>query len=607
MSAPEPVTTAGTVRSAGPPQASTAPSGGSAVLASSVLTDAGAVTSVGAPLLQVRNLSTFFPIRTGTIRAVDGVSFDVERGKTLCVVGESGSGKSVTARSILQIVDEPGRIMGGSMLLHRPDGSSVDLAKLGRRSREIRAVRGAEIAMIFQEPMSSLSPVHTVGNQIMEVLILHLKMSKQQARARCVELLTQVEIPNPDRAVDRYTFEFSGGMRQRVMIAMALACNPSLLIADEPTTALDVTTQAEILDLIKNLQKSHGMAVMFITHDMGVVAEIADQVIVMNHGKVVETGPVDTIFHAPQDPYTQMLIGSVTKLGRTADIRLKRAPIPATAEPILRVRDLSMVFGDAKKGSVRAVDGVSLSVMPGESLGIVGESGSGKTTMGRCLLRVYEPNSGAIDYRRADGSVVDIVTADKHTLKACRREIRMIFQDPVGSLNPRMTVAQIVGEPLLVNGLAKGKDLDDRVAELLQNVGLEPAWRERYPHAFSGGQRQRIGIARALALNPRIIVADEATSALDVSLRSQMLDLLLNLQDKLGLSFIFISHDIAVIRYFCDRVAVMYRGKVVETGETNQVCDAPTHPYTQALLSAIPQPDPRARGMHKRFRYQPQG
>jgi peptide/nickel transport system ATP-binding protein len=338
-----------------------------------------------------------------------------------------------------------------------------------------------------------------------------------------------------------------------------------------------------------------------------VVAEIADKVIVMNQGKVVETGSVDAIFHAPQDPYTQMLIGSVTKLGRTADIRLKRPPIASTVEPILQVRDLSMFFGDARKGSVKAVDGVSLSVLPGESLGIVGESGSGKTTMGRCLLRVYDPHAGAIDYRRPDGSVVDIVTADKATLKACRREIRMIFQDPVGSLNPRMTVAQIVGEPLLVNGLAKGRDLDDQVAVLLQNVGLEPAWRERYPHAFSGGQRQRIGIARALALNPRIIVADEATSALDVSLRSQMLDLLLNLQDKLGLSFIFISHDIAVIRYFCDRVAVMYRGKVVETGETNQVCDAPTHPYTQALLSAIPQPDPRARGMHKRFRYQPQG
>jgi peptide/nickel transport system ATP-binding protein len=556
-------------------------------------------------LLQVRDLRTHFPIRTGVLKAVDGVSFDVERGKTLCVVGESGSGKSVTARSILQIVDEPGRIVSGSMLLHRPDGSSVDLAQLGKRSKEIRAVRGAEIAMIFQEPMSSLSPVHTVGNQIMEVLQLHLKMDKRQARARCVELLTQVEIPNPDKAVDRYTFEFSGGMRQRVMIAMSLACNPALLIADEPTTALDVTTQAEILDLIKKLQVSHGMAVMFITHDMGVVAEIADQVIVMHHGKVVETGPVEDIFHAPREPYTQMLIGSVTKLGRTADIRLKRPPIPAAALPILEVRDLQLHFGSAK-APIKAVDGVSLHVMPGESLGIVGESGSGKTTMGRCLLRVYDPKAGSIAYRRADGSVVDMVTADKHTLKDCRREIRMIFQDPVGSLNPRMTVAQIVGEPLLVNNLARGKELDDRVAELLQSVGLEPAWRERYPHAFSGGQRQRIGIARALALNPRLIVADEATSALDVSLRSQMLDLLLNLQDKLGLSFIFISHDIAVIRYFCDRVAVMYRGKVVETGETNQVCDSPTHAYTQALLSAIPQPDPRARSMHKRFRYNPQ-
>ena len=556
-------------------------------------------------LLKVRDLQTYFPIRTGTIKAVDGVSFDVQRGKTLCVVGESGSGKSVTARSILQIVDEPGRIMGGSMLLHRADGSSLDLAQLGQRSREIRAVRGAEIAMIFQEPMSSLSPVHTVGNQIMEVLTLHLKMSKDQARARCVELLTQVEIPNPAKAVDRYTFEFSGGMRQRVMIAMALACKPALLIADEPTTALDVTTQAEILDLIKNLQKTQGMAVMFITHDMGVVAEIADEVIVMNHGRVVETGSVDAIFHAPQDPYTQMLINSVTKLGRTADIRLKRPPIASAAEPILQVRGLQQYFGSAKT-LVKAVDGVSFDVMPGESLGIVGESGSGKTTMGRCLLRVYEPHAGSINYRRADGSVVDIVQANKQTLKDCRREMRMIFQDPVGSLNPRMTVAQIVGEPLLVNGIATGKALDERVAELLQNVGLEPAWRERYPHAFSGGQRQRIGIARAIALNPRVIIADEATSALDVSLRSQMLDLLLNLQDKLGLSFVFISHDIAVIRYFCDRIAVMYRGKIVETGETNQVCDAPTHPYTQALLSAIPQPDPRKRSMHKRFRYQPE-
>jgi peptide/nickel transport system ATP-binding protein len=554
-----------------------------------------------APLIEVRDLVTHFPTRTGVVKAVDGVSFSIPRGKTLCVVGESGSGKSVTARSILQIVDAPGRIVSGSMLFHR-DGGSVDLAKLDPRGRAIREIRGAEIAMIFQEPMSSLSPVHTVGDQIMEVLILHLRMSKKEARARCVELLGQVEIPNPGTAVDRYTFEFSGGMRQRVMIAMALACNPKLLIADEPTTALDVTTQAEILDLIRRLQREYGMAVMFITHDMGVVAEIADEVIVMYNGKVMEAGPVDTIFHAPQNDYTKMLIGSVQRLEQKAEIRLKRPPIDETAAPVIEVRDLVMHFGSAK-APVKAVDGVSLKVLPGETLGIVGESGSGKTTMGRCLLRAYDPNGGEMIYRRADGSTVDLVAAGKAELRACRREIRMIFQDPVGSLNPRMTVAQIIGEPLLVNRVADGKALDDRVAELMGQVGLNPDWRERYPHAFSGGQRQRIGIARAISLNPRVIVADEATSALDVSLRSQMLDLMMNLQDRLGLSYVFISHDIGVIRYMCDRVAVMYKGKVVETGYASQVCDAPEHPYTKALISAIPRPDPRQRSIHKRHRY----
>jgi peptide/nickel transport system ATP-binding protein len=554
------------------------------------------------PVLEVRDLATHFPVRAGVVKAVDGVSFSIARGRTLCVVGESGSGKSVTARSILQIVDAPGRIVAGSMVLNRADGSAVDLAKLDPRGREIRAIRGAEIAMIFQEPMSSLSPVHTVGEQIMEVLRLHRGMRKAAARARCVELLRQVEIPEPEKAVDRYTFEFSGGMRQRAMIAMALACDPQLLIADEPTTALDVTTQAEILDLIRRLQTAHGMAVMFITHDMGVVAEIADEVIVMYNGKVMETGPVDEIFHAPRNDYTKMLIGSVLKLESKAEIRLRRPPIPADARPVIEVRDLRMHFRSGKS-TTKAVDGVSLSVMPGETLGIVGESGSGKTTMGRCLLRVYEPTGGEISYRRADGSTVDLLAADKQTLRDCRREIRMIFQDPVGSLNPRMTVAQIVGEPLRVAGLAEGKELDDRVADLLTQVGLEPAWRERYPHAFSGGQRQRIGIARAIALNPRLVVADEATSALDVSLRAQMLDLMMGLQDRLGLSYVFISHDIGVIRYMCDRVAVMYRGKVVETGPTEQVCDAPTHPYTRALLSAIPRPDPRARSIHKRHRY----
>jgi peptide/nickel transport system ATP-binding protein len=556
----------------------------------------------GQPVLVVQDLVTHFPVRNGVVKAVDGVSFEVARGKTLCIVGESGSGKSVTARSILQIVDAPGRIISGSITLTRPDGSLTDLATLDPRGKAIRKVRGAEIAMIFQEPMSSLSPVHTVGDQIMEVLLLHLKMTKQQARARCLELLTQVEIPNPEKAIDRYTFEFSGGMRQRVMIAMALACNPALLIADEPTTALDVTTQAEILDLIRKLQDKQGMAVIFITHDMGVVAEIADDVLVMYHGKVMEFGPVDRIFHAPEDDYTKMLISSVVKLEQKAEIRLARPPLVASAPPVIEVKNLSMRFGSGPN-ALKALDDVSLHVNVGETLGIVGESGSGKTTMGRCLLRVYDPFGGSIHYRRPDGTTTDLVTADKPTLKSCRREIRMIFQDPVGSLNPRMTVSQIIAEPLLVNNIASGAELDERVAHLMEKVGLEPAWRERYPHAFSGGQRQRIGIARAIALDPRVIVADEATSALDVSLRSQMLDLLMKLQDELSISYVFISHDIGVIRYMCDRVAVMYRGKVVETGVTDHVCNTPEHPYTQALLSAIPRPDPRQRRIHQRFRY----
>jgi peptide/nickel transport system ATP-binding protein len=553
-------------------------------------------------ILEVRDLVTQFPVRAGLVKAVDGVSFDVYAGRTLAIVGESGSGKSVTARSILQIVDRPGRIVGGSMVLYRPDGTSVDLAKLHPLSRDIRQVRGREIAMIFQEPMSSLSPVHTVGDQIMEALILHLGMDKHQARARAIELMGQVEIPRAAQAVDRYTFEFSGGMRQRVMIAMALACKPQLLIADEPTTALDVTTQAEILDLIRRLQAEYGMGVMFITHDMGVVAEIADEVMVTYYGKVMETGSVKDIFLAPKNDYTRMLIGSVVRLEEKAELRRQRAPVPPETPPVVDIRNLQVTFGSGA-GAVKAVDGVSLTVKPGETLGIVGESGSGKTTMGRALLRVYEPKGGEILYRCADGKVVDLVGCDHRTLKDMRREIRMIFQDPVSSLNPRMTVAQIIGEPLLVNGIAKGKVLDDRVADLMQQVGLEPKWRERYPHAFSGGQRQRIGIARAVALRPRVIVADEATSALDVSIRSQMLDLMLKLQDEMNLAYIFISHDMSVIRYMCDRVAVMYRGRVVEEGPTDKVTNDPEHAYTKALLSAIPRPDPTQRRIHARHRY----
>ncbi len=556
------------------------------------------MTMTSDTILKVEDLKTYFPTRTGVFKAVDGVSFELKRGQTLCVVGESGSGKSVTARSILQIVDRPGRIESGSIILAKREGNAVDLAKLDPRGKEIRDVRGKEIAMIFQEPMSSLSPVHRIGEQIGEALRIHFGTPKKERRERVLELLRQVEIPRPETAIDRYTFEFSGGMRQRVMIAMALACRPSVLIADEPTTALDVTTQAEILDLIKKLQQSHGMAVLFITHDMGVVAEIADEVLVMYRGKVMEHGLVDKIFHAPQNDYTRALIGSVVKLEKKAEVRLSRPPIKPDTPALVEVKNLSLQF----PSGLKAVNGVSLTVRPGETLGIVGESGSGKTTMGRCLLRIYDPQEGEINYRRPDGNIIDLCSSNKSELKNIRREVRMIFQDPVGSLSPRKTVGQIIAEPLKLAGM-KGKELDDRVAELMQQVGLEPAWRERYPHAFSGGQRQRIGIARAIAVKPRLIVADEATSALDVSLRSQVLDLMMKLQDELGLSYVFISHDMSVIRYMCDRVAVMYRGRIVEEGETDQVVNHPAHDYTRALLSAIPHPDPRDRRIQKRFRY----
>jgi peptide/nickel transport system ATP-binding protein len=569
-----------------------------------------------AVVLEVEGLVTEFPMRQGPFRAVDDVSFALKAGRTLCVVGESGSGKSVTARSILQIVDEPGRITAGRILFHRHltarrSGAeeTIDLARLDARSRAIRNIRGRDIAMIFQEPMSSLSPVHTIGNQIVEAIRLHEPIGKKEARTRALELLRQVEIPNPETAIDRYTFEYSGGMRQRAMIAMALACRPSVLIADEPTTALDVTTQAEILDLIKKLQTAYGMAVMFITHDMGVVAEIADEIVVMRYGKLVERGDVFEIFERPRHAYTKMLLNAVTELDRPSERRLAMRAADPPGSPILEVAGLRKEFHTSsglfgrRKTSLAAVADVDLELRAGENLGIVGESGSGKTTLGRCLLRVFETSGGSIRYRGADGRVRDLVQLKEGQLKHARREIRMVFQDPFASLNPRMTVAQLIGEPLLVNKVASGRRLNDRVAELLDLVGLPRSAMERYPHAFSGGQRQRIGIARAIALDPRVVVADEPTSALDVSLRTQILDLLLDLQQRLELSFIFISHDIGVIRYFCDRIAVMYRGRIVEIGETEEVCIRPRHAYTQALLSAVPHPDPRRRGIHKRHRY----
>ncbi|MBV16398.1 MAG: ABC transporter ATP-binding protein [Thalassospira sp.] len=573
-------------------------------------------TKANTPVLEIKNLCTEFVTKRGPFRAVDDVSLQLHAGKTLCVVGESGSGKSVMSRSILQIVDPPGRVSSGEVLLHRHRTSrgvgeeeTIDLLKLNPKSSAIRNLRGRDIAMIFQEPMSSLSPVHRIGDQVGEAIRLHERVSKKEARERTLELLRKVEIPRPEKAIDQFPFEFSGGMRQRAMIAMALACNPTVLIADEPTTALDVTIQAEILDLIRSIQKASDMAVLFITHDMGVVAEIADEIAVMRYGKVVETGDVYEIFENPQHPYTQRLLNSVRELDRPSERRLSMRENRPVGKPCLVSEGVHKVFG-ASKGwfgkevsGLVAVNDAHLELRKGENLGIVGESGSGKTTFGRCLQRVHDVTSGRILYTNEAGQKLDLAPMTENELAQPWRDIRTVFQDPFSSLNPRMTIGQIISEPLIVEGKLSGAQIRERVYELLELVGLPTSAFMRYPHAFSGGQRQRVSIARAIAPNPRIIIADEATSALDVSLRTQILDLLLDLQERLDLSFILISHDIAVIRYFCDRIAVMYRGRIVETGDTEEVCTAPKHEYTQSLLSAVPVADPRVRGQKQRVRY----
>jgi peptide/nickel transport system ATP-binding protein len=548
------------------------------------------------PILSVRNLSVDFPVHKAVVHAVKDVSFDLKRGETLCLVGESGSGKSVTARAILQLVAKPGVITDGQILL-TTEGGEVDVASLGNRGTAIRQIRGRRIAMIFQEPMTSLSPVHTIGHQITEAILLHEKVSKAEARKRAAALLDRVRIPDPVAALERYSFEFSGGMRQRAMIAMALSCNPEILIADEPTTALDVTTQAEILSLIRELQRDRGMAVLFITHDMGVVAQIADRVMVMFRGEKVEEAGVFDLFERPQQPYTRALLGSVLKLETPAP----RPPRPEAETPIAEINDLALHFplnpGFFGKPTayLKAIDGVSLTINRGETVGVVGESGSGKTTLGRTLLRIYNPTGGQVNYWRGDGEAVDIARLGKAGMKSLYGEVRMVFQDPHSSLNPRMTIYQIISEPLRTNTDMSERQMIDRVAELLTRVGLPADIGDRYPHAFSGGQRQRISIARAIALRPRLIIADEPTSALDVSLRHQVLDLMRDLQAEFGLSYLFISHDISVIRYFCDRVAVMKNGKIVEIGEVAQICERPQHDYTKTLISAVPRPDPRLR------------
>ncbi len=462
-------------------------------------------------LLQVRNMRTVFPLGGGTVlAAVDDVSFTLQRSRTLCIVGESGSGKSMTARSIMRIVGPPGRIADGQILYQaQPDRPPIDIAKLHPRGSAMRAIRGRDIAMIFQEPMTSLSPIHRIGWQIGEPLLAHGLADRKTAHRRAIELLRQVEIPDPEAAIDRYPFEFSGGMRQRAMIAMALACGPKVLIADEPTTALDVTTQAEVLRLIKRLQIENGLAVLFITHDMGVVAQIADDVLVMYQGQVVERGPVETIFHSPEHSYTRRLLDSSKKLGMAASPA--RPTVAATARTLLQVRDVALTYPAQAtlfrkaRPSTQAVRDVCFDLYEGENLGIVGESGSGKTTLGNCLIRVLTASAGQVLYRQRDGAEVDLVTLDRPGLRLVHRDIRMVFQDPFASLNPRMTVEQVIGEPLLVNRIMSGTVLSRRVGELLAQVGLprDAGQRITSTHAFSGGQRQRIVIARTLGRSIR--------------------------------------------------------------------------------------------------------
>ncbi|SAK54714.1 oligopeptide/dipeptide ABC transporter ATPase [Caballeronia pedi] len=579
-----------------------------------------------ARVIDVRDLSVAFRSRARTIEAVRNISFTVDRGETLAIVGESGSGKSVTSLALMRLVEHGGgRIVSGSIAFRRRNGQVLDLAKAS--SATMRGVRGADIAMIFQEPMTSLNPVFTVGDQIAEAIALHQNKSGSEARAEALRLLDLVRIPESKRVFARYPHQLSGGMRQRVMIAMALSCKPALLIADEPTTALDVTIQAQILQLVRGLQNKMNMGVIFITHDMGVVAEVADRVLVMYRGEKVEEAQSDALFHAPKHPYTKALLAAVPTLGamRGTDrpakfpilevapvdlapddasalrpseaVEKERQPaVDETIRPILRVRDLVTRF-PVKSGlfgritaAVHAVERVSFDLRPGETLALVGESGCGKSTTGRSLLRLVESQSGSIEF---DGR--DISKLAGHELQTLRRNIQFIFQDPFASLNPRLTVGFSVMEPLLVHGVASGKQAQARVDWLLEKVGLPPEAAQRYPHEFSGGQRQRIAIARALALNPKVVIADESVSALDVSVRAQIVNLMLDLQRELGVAYLFISHDMAVVERVSHRVAVMYLGQIVEIGPRAAVFEAPRHPYTRELMSAVPVADPSRR------------
>lgn len=612
------------------------------------------------PLLEVKNLKTQFETDRGTVNAVNGVNFKIEKGETFGLVGESGAGKSVTSLSIMDLVDSPGHIANGEIYYKGKDLLSLS-------EEEIRDYRGNEIAMIFQDPMTSLNPAFTVGEQISDVIIEHMNINRSDARNKAVELLSDVGIPDASERIDDYPHQFSGGMRQRALIAMSLSCNPDLLIADEPTTALDVTIQAQIIDLLKDLQEDYNMSILLITHDMGVISEICDTVAVMYAGKIVEKGSLEDLFKSPKHPYTIGLIKSIPRIGdnrqrletiegtmpdlidtpsgcsfrdrcphaidecartepsleptsnsrnhtaaciRTGEINYEdiveirqnpsgnsqRVPERDSEKHIVNVENLKKYFEPESQSLreklfdrkyVHAVDDISMTINEGECLGLVGESGCGKTTLGRTLIRLYEPDDGTVLYAGEN-----ITKKDKKQMKDIRSDLQIIFQDPFSSLNPRKTIKNIIGRPIEIHGNIGGKkEKRERVVELLDRVGLKESHLDRYPHEFSGGQKQRIGIARALAVKPDFIVCDEPVSALDVSVQSQILNLMSELQDELGITYLFIAHDLNVVQHISDRIAVMYLGEIIEMGTVQDIFEPPHHPYTEMLLSAIPQPN----------------